>query len=389
MPWIHKMKTGLPLILGKAGLSLLLFAVALSYEEASPERLTFLLLLFALFMGWGFARPFFLPHFLLFLVDGVILYLMEYESKYVINYFLHSLYIMVLLEAGFLLSRKMFDLTFLLLAPLSMAKFVYLLLHEWNGRTISEFLFNLFALLFMAALIHAKEIHREAMATTQELYRELLDTYKKLKEERKRAEEAVLLRERTRIAREIHDRVGHHLTGLILQLEMLSLEGERNEKLERIKEMARLSLAETRKAVHALSGEEKRGMKGILEFIERFRRLHPVSIKLNLSDAIDQVLLTPEQSLVLFRLLQESLTNATKHSKGEEVTITLLHGEGNRLHFHIKNALLNEGEIREGFGLSAMRERVEEAGGRFSYFADGGYFHVEGFLPLRQLSEEE
>lgn len=389
MPWLHKKETGLPLILGKAGVSLLLFAAALFYEEASPDRLTLLLLLFVLFMGWGFARHFFEPHFLLFLADGVLLYLLEYESKYVINYFLHSLYITVLLEAGLILPRKKFYITFLLLAPLSMAKFVYLLLQEWNGRTISEFLFNLFALLFMAALIHAKEIHREGMAITQELYRELLATYKKLKEERKRAEEAVLLTERTRIAREIHDRVGHHLTSLILQLEMLSLEGERNEKLDRIKETARLSLVETRKAVHALSDEEKRGMKGILEFIERFRRDHPLRIKLNLSEAIDQVPLTPKQSLVLFRLLQESLTNAAKHSEGEEVMITLLHEKGNRLHFHIKNALRKEGEIREGFGLSAMRERVEEAGGRFSYFTDGGYFHVEGSLPLRQISEEE
>lgn len=367
------------ILLGRTGMSLLLFLIALSYEEAGRERLTLLLLLFSAYMGWGFIRHLLTPHALYFLIDALLLYFLEYESKFALNYFFHLLYVMLLLEAGFTLPRKSFYVAFFLITPLSLVKFFFLLFYQWNAKSISEFLFNLLAFLFIASLVHAKEVQSEERAVSQSLYQELIATYRKLKEERERAERALLIEERNRIAGEIHDRVGHQLASLIMQLEMLSMEGVRG--LEQVKESARQSLAETRAAVYALSGEERGGMEAILRFLQRFQREQRIHLVMETDPLLRQHPFTQQESLLLYHILLESLTNAMKHAGAKEVFLSL-QGKGNHLQFLIRNRSEKEGPIEEGFGLSTMRERIRDAGGEVAFLREGGFFQVKGEFPL-------
>ena len=88
-------------------INLIIFGFALSFEGASPERTTLLVLLFAAFVAWGFVRPRLKKGGALwYAIDAALIFLLEYQSKYLVNYFFHILYISAIVEAGMSLDRK-------------------------------------------------------------------------------------------------------------------------------------------------------------------------------------------------------------------------------------------------------------------------------------------
>jgi predicted small integral membrane protein len=85
--------------------SLISFLLALFFEDASRQRSVILIVLFALFIIWDYVRPTLKNRWPLFLLDGTIIFLMEYYSKFLVNYFFHLFYLGIILEAGFVFER--------------------------------------------------------------------------------------------------------------------------------------------------------------------------------------------------------------------------------------------------------------------------------------------
>ncbi|MDW7672941.1 MAG: sensor histidine kinase [Bacillota bacterium] len=386
------MKTKLLLI--KAPILVVLFLLALFFEDAASERLAILIVIFTGLLAWSFLRPRFSQLQYLFILDILFILLLEYHSKFVINYFFHSLYIVLLLEAGYLLNRYYGNLVNSLIVVAALGKFFWALSFQINARTISELLFNLFALAFLISLNNYSHLQREEKSTNKLLYQELLTAHQKLKIYTLRAEEAAILEERTRIAREMHDTIGHQQTSIIMQLEVLKVQAEElahehqqfyklQPKLELILETARQSLGETRKAVNALKGTEFDGINGIKELINRFTKTNNVIVAFNSLD----IPLAPEESYTLYRLVQESLTNSLRHGRATEISIDILLAS-QALHFRIwDNGKGADGSILEGFGLKNMRERLENLGGALAVVAYDP-FTLEGSFPLRRVRNE-
>ncbi|HEY7335412.1 MAG TPA: GAF domain-containing sensor histidine kinase [Bryobacteraceae bacterium] len=184
--------------------------------------------------------------------------------------------------------------------------------------------------------------------------------------------------ERRRISRELHDEAGQSLLCIRLQMEMLeqnipngaeAWEREWMAKLREARDLTEHTILEMRRLIAALSPAvlEQLGLGAALrQLLNRFRRLHPCRMKLQMSklEALPQ-----QTQIIVYRLMQECCNNIGKHSAATQVNISLnfadetlrLGVEDNGVGFNVGEALLR----RDSFGLSGMRERVALLGGKF------------------------
>jgi two-component system sensor histidine kinase DesK len=171
--------------------------------------------------------------------------------------------------------------------------------------------------------------------------------------------------ERERIARDLHDLLGHTLTVITVKLDLarrlLSHDSDRarNEIVE-AEQTARKALAEVREAV---SGYRTEGLDA--EITRARRSLLSADVKLTTSLA--PVNLSPSQVNVLCLALREAITNIVRHAHANVCCVALLEKD-RTIHFTIEDNGLG-GQIREGNGLHGMRERLEAMSGTVKLIA--------------------
>ncbi|QTR03251.1 hypothetical protein J7S33_30625, partial [Saccharothrix algeriensis] len=196
--------------------------------------------------------------------------------------------------------------------------------------------------------------------------------------------------ERTRIARELHDVVAHHMSVLAVQAETAPyrLDGLPPPVAEQFRELAdkaRLALDEMRGLLGALRGDEaaerdpRPTPEQVAALVESVRRVGtPVDFE------FDARLrrLEPPRALSVYRIVQESLSNALKHAAGEPLHVSVTR-DGDAVRVRVRNRLRG-GAGAPGQGISGMRERVDLLGGRFAAGPDGaGHFVVDAVIPDR------
>jgi signal transduction histidine kinase len=197
---------------------------------------------------------------------------------------------------------------------------------------------------------------------------------------------AAALAERNRLGREIHDVLAHSLGALSVQLDAADavLEGGANpDKARRLVQAARglavQGLEETRQAVHALRDEP-------VELAEQLTSL-AAREGANLTVEGRPRRLGPDAGLALYRAAQEALTNARKHAPGGPVIIRLGFNPGAIVLFVANGPSPAGGPIRQlaetggGFGLQAMRERIELLGGQVRAEPCGSGWTVQVAVP--------
>ncbi len=180
--------------------------------------------------------------------------------------------------------------------------------------------------------------------------------------------------ERRRISRELHDEAGQSLLCIRLQIELLeqALPSEHVEwisKLREARDLTERTILEMRRLIAALSPAvlEQLGLGAALrQLVNRFRRLHPIRVKLLLGRLGR---LPQHTEIIVYRLVQECFNNIAKHSAARSVNISVSSADGwvrlavedNGVGFRVEEALAR----KDSFGLSGMRERVALLGGRF------------------------
>ncbi len=180
--------------------------------------------------------------------------------------------------------------------------------------------------------------------------------------------------ERRRISRELHDEAGQSLLCIRLQMELLehSLPPDKMEwigKLRETRDLTERTIIEIRRLIAALSPAvlEQLGLAAaIRQLVHRFRRLHPIRVRLQLG-RLARLPQGPE--IILYRLVQECFNNIAKHSGATAVNVSVasadevvrLKVEDNGVGFDIDEAFAR----RDSFGLSGIRERVALLGGCF------------------------
>lgn len=211
--------------------------------------------------------------------------------------------------------------------------------------------------------------------------------FRKLKRQITIKEQNVRQEERNQIAREIHDSVGHRLTALLMQLEVTRLETKDESALEKInhlKSLAQSSLSETREAVKALKSEETTGLTAVIQLIRKLEAESHLEIAFNIKPGALSFPLSNDQSVTLYRAVQEALTNMMRHSGSREADIEFSILGGSFFRFQIRNPLKKKIELIEGFGLTSMRERLEKLDGSLSISQVEGKFILTGTFPMEK-----
>jgi two-component system, chemotaxis family, CheB/CheR fusion protein len=190
--------------------------------------------------------------------------------------------------------------------------------------------------------------------------------------------------ERRRISRDLHDSVGQYLAHAKLKVEALKKTDEKEaQAIAHIAETLDKCLTETRTISHLLHPPflEEVGFRSSAKwYVEGFAERTGIRVNVDMPSEKQRLLHGPIE-LVLFRILQESLTNIHRHSKSSSVDVHLRLDPG-KVTFEVRDygkgipeALLErfkESGQGAGIGLSSMRERVDELGGEFEIQSDGG-----------------
>ena len=190
------------------------------------------------------------------------------------------------------------------------------------------------------------------------------------------------LKERNRIAREIHDNVGHKLSGIVLQMQAArKLSDIDQEKSKELLDISVLNIAQAidmlRETVHNIKAQRTFGMLDIKKDIEAFDFCEiDMHVGGNFNN-VDTFLME-----ILGRNTREGLTNVAKHSNATKVFVRF-EANPNYIRLMIKdNGQKTEAKINEGLGFSGMRERVENVGGSFSYGFEDGFIQTT-FIPIK------
>ncbi|WP_404451584.1 sensor histidine kinase [Virgibacillus necropolis] len=243
-------------------------------------------------------------------------------------------------------------------------------------RMIETVMINIF-IYFLVLLVNQMVIERNEQ---KEIYDKLSGEYRQLKRLNLRTEVAARMEERTKIARDIHDSVGHRLTALIMKLEMLGIQNP-DTNYGDIKQMANESLEETRKAVQALQTEENEGIATVVHLIRKLEAESHILVQFTIKQGVLSVSMSNEKSVVLYRVIQEALTNAMRHAQAREVHIVLGKSAQEDISFEVSNQLFEAKTYEFGFGLTNMKERIGQVNGTLHVYQTEKQFIVSGTIP--------
>jgi signal transduction histidine kinase len=177
-----------------------------------------------------------------------------------------------------------------------------------------------------------------------------------------------IINERNRISREIHDSVGYMLTNLIAVLDytrelIIAGKVQALEKVDSGREQAREALAEVRRAVRALRPPiEVNHLQAISTLIKAFSEVTKIEVSAHMPDLPDS--LSEELDWLIYRVIQEALTNTFRHGQANHVFINV-HLQNKLVSIKIRDNGLGTATIKLGCGLTGIQERVKDLGGRF------------------------
>lgn len=196
--------------------------------------------------------------------------------------------------------------------------------------------------------------------------------------------ELVLAMERERLARELHDDMGHRLTALGLSIDYAGRIGDpdaaRNE-LVRARDLVGDSLASMRslvRAMHPVPLGELRDAEALRAVADAFSD-SGLDVRVSVSGAHDP--LPHDAALLLLRFAQEGLTNVVRHAAASRAQLTVA-VDADRISAALTDTgRCGEGAVREGFGLRSLRERASELGGDLEATRSASGFRLAVAVP--------
>lgn len=246
---------------------------------------------------------------------------------------------------------------------------------------INLLFFILFLMIYIANEVQENERMTQELIMVHQVNHEL-ENYAAVSE--KIAED----KERKRLAREIHDTLGHVLTGIAAGVDaciaMIDINPEATKKqLMVISKVVRQGIVDVRNSLNKLrpGALEQHGFKGAIEnMIEEFTSVSDLTITLDYR--LDKVDFENTKEDILFRVIQESVTNAVRHGDATHIDISL-YIEDNSLYLKIQDNGQGCEEIHYGFGLKQMKERLGMINGKVAYDGHHGFLTIVT-IPLQE-----
>ncbi|HEX7815972.1 sensor histidine kinase [Dyella sp.] len=197
--------------------------------------------------------------------------------------------------------------------------------------------------------------------------------------------ESTRIAERMRIARELHDLIGHHLTALTLNLEVAShlSNPEAADHVRKAQATAKHLLSDVREAVSELRQDDAidltQALRSLIEGVPGLKVHVEMPPRFSVED--------PRRAQVLLRCAQEIITNTARHAGARNLWLNFAYAEADLLGLYARDDGRGAPQFKPGNGMSGMRERLAEFGGSVSV---DGLGLTEGFaltirLPLGEV----
>ncbi len=259
--------------------------------------------------------------------------------------------------------------------------------------SLNTLVFIIYAIVLILTEMQEKE---RVLGLNEKLHmanEELREANLKLEEYARESEKAAETRERNRLAREIHDTLGHSLTGIITGIDacvmLMDIAPEATkEQLKAIADVARQGVKDVRRSVKALRPDTLETMdlkSALIQLLEETKRSTSVQIDYQIQAKLKDF--NKDEEDIIYRIIQESITNAIRHGKAKKIWVQI-EREYNILKIHVKDNGIGCSHIQKGFGLHHMKERLDMLNGTLSYHGEDG-FTVDARIPIRWGTEGE
>jgi signal transduction histidine kinase len=257
--------------------------------------------------------------------------------------------------------------------------FPLVLINRWLDALIILLVYGV-GFVFVVVFTRIAASEREARAS-------LAEANRLLRENAAQVEELAVTRERNRLAREIHDSLGHYLTVVNVQIgaaqAIFPQDSQRAlDHLSKAQTLTQEGLAEVRRSVATLraSPTESRPLTEALEKLVAQWQATGLTADLSVVGPIRQ--LSPQADLTLYRAAQEALTNVSKHAQATQVRLKLDYSNDESVLFQVQDDGLGSNGSGSGFGLLGVRERAQQLGGEVRLHTEVGKgFRLEVELP--------
>lgn len=211
----------------------------------------------------------------------------------------------------------------------------------------------------------------DKLLVERQMRQQLADAHEQLQQYAQKAEDLAAVQERNRIARDIHDSLGHSLTNLNIQMQTAVKLWEKEPVqarsfLAQAQQLGKIAITEVRQSISTLredAREEPPLETQIETLVDDFRRGTGLAVCINISRCGS---VPSPVAKTVYRLVQEALTNIFKHAQATEVQIHLSNTQG-WVHLSVKDngKGFNLQQNHAGFGLKGMHERVAALKGHF------------------------
>lgn len=258
-------------------------------------------------------------------------------------------------------------------------------------KNVFESLNILLFIIYMIQLMRAQMSEKDRILSLNEKLNraneELQLANRQMEEYAKESIKNAETQERNRLAREIHDTLGHSLTGIITGLDACvtlvdAAPDAVREQLKVIADVARNGMTDVRRSVKALRPDALEKMeleKALVEMMEETRKASHVEIEYCCTAELTHY--NKDEEEIIYRIVQESITNAIRHGKASKIMIAI------SMEYHVMNIWVKDNgvgckQIEKGFGLHHMEERLAMLHGSLNYFTDNGFI-LEASIPIR------
>lgn len=324
-----------------------------------------------------------------YVIDSLLLLVFTVFSSWGISLVFGSSYIflvyMLVLSEYYLSAPSLRDCAIMFAVNLAAYTIVYIINAVVRNEFGSAFLVSSQYFLVLIVLVLHFIMFNFAMTVSrknkqiEENLRELEESRNELLRAYEKVEEATVIEERNRIAKEIHDTAGHSLTTVIMQTEAARLAMEKDPArarhcIDAANLQAKNCLEELRLSVHLLSG--RRENVTLKEYLEGILDETAEGTSFTVRSKIDDVEMKDEAERFISNTLREGISNGIRHG-GSTAFFFELKDMGNYVELLLSDngAGADMSKFKEGFGLSGMRAKAEALGGMINFSSEPG----EGF----------
>jgi signal transduction histidine kinase len=238
----------------------------------------------------------------------------------------------------------------------------------------------------------------EYLRTRRRLVEELEERARRLDDDRRRAVRDARVAERTRVARELHDVVAHHVTMMVVQAEAAASvpamsDAARQEACDELAKSGREALAELRRMLGILRSEDHEvqtaPQPGLARVDDLLATVRSAGVDVTLTVTGEARPLPAAVDLAAYRVVQEALTNVVKHAGVDSARLVITYGDA-AVDVVVEDDGHSAGrsgsaDSAGGLGLTGLRERVALLGGTLRAGPQPlGGFRLEASLPLER-----